>query len=114
MLHLLEKGHSICVVLEYCEHGLQKASLDGQQLQHLRYDVEHKAFQKNVLNVFDPASPIAYRHLMVIPVMNIYECFNDLHHELAKPFPSTTFLQLDLVAVEDIVIKVHVIPVMKN
>ena len=51
---------------------------------------------------------------MVIPTINIYECFNDLHHELAKPFPSTTFLQLNLVAIEDIVIKVHVIPVVKT
>ena len=33
--HLLEKGRSLCVVLEYCEHRLQQASLDGQQLQHL-------------------------------------------------------------------------------
>ena len=37
--------------------------------------------------------------------------FKNLHHELAQPFPSTTFLQLDLVAVEDVIVKVHVIPV---
>ena len=33
--NLLEEGHSLCVMLEHCEHGFQQASLDGEQLQHL-------------------------------------------------------------------------------
>ena len=34
----------------------------------------------------------------------------NLHHELPKPFPSAALLQLDLVAVKNVVIKVHVVP----
>ena len=34
----------------------------------------------------------------------------NLHHELPKPFPSAALLQLDFVAVKNVVIKVHVVP----
>ena len=37
--NLLEESHSLCVMLEHCEHGFQQASLDGEQLQHLVQEV---------------------------------------------------------------------------
>ena len=48
---LFEEGDGLGVVLKYCEHGLQQASLDGQQLQHLVCCVELKVSFK-VISVY--------------------------------------------------------------
>ena len=86
---LFEEGDGLGVVLKYCEHGLQQASLDGEQLQHLGH--YSSAIWKTIFDI------VVY-----------------LHHKLAQSFPTATFLQLDFIAVEDIVVKVHVIPGIKN
>ena len=85
--NLLEESHGLCVMLEHCEHGFQQASLDGEQLQHLVQ--EDNYFRK---------------------MIKLFFFTENLHHELPKPFPSAALLQLDLVAVKNVVIKVHIVP----